>query len=207
MDATAWSDYLCPWAYLGRDRTALLRDLGVVVTVQAYELHPDIPPEGIEVRPGGRLDRVFATIGAECEELGIEFTAPRRSPNTRHVLETAEVIRLHHPEAFPAFDESVARAHWVSGADLGDRELIRTLVTDAGAPADDVAERVADGIGTAALAASMAQARSVGVMATPAWWVADSLLIPGAQPRETIERWITKMLAARQRTDAAPTDG
>ena len=29
----------------------------------------------------------------------------------------------------------------------------------------------------------------IGVMATPAWWVADSLLIPGAQPRATIERW------------------
>src|SRR4051794_35519593 len=55
MEATAWSDYLCPWAYLGRDRTRLMRDLGVTVTVQAYELHPEIPAEGVAVRPGGRL--------------------------------------------------------------------------------------------------------------------------------------------------------
>jgi predicted DsbA family dithiol-disulfide isomerase len=195
VEATAWSDYLCPWAYLGRDRTALMRSLGVEVTVQAYELHPEIPAGGVAVRPGGRLDHVFGAIGAECHELGIEFVAPRRSPNTHHVLETAEVIRLHVPEAFAAFDESVARAHWVTGDDLGDRDLIGQLVAGSGAPADDVADLVADGIGTAALASSMAQARSVGVMATPAWWVADSLLIPGAQPRDTIERWITKMLS------------
>lgn len=194
MDAIAWSDYLCPWAYLGRDRTALMRDLGVGVTVQAFELHPEIPPEGVAVRPGGRLTGVFALIGAECAELGIEFTPPARSPNTRAVLETAEVVRLHAPDSFAAFDEAAARAHWVEGADLGDRDLVRQLVADAGAPVDDIAELVADGAGTAALAASMAQARSVGVTATPAWWVNDALLIPGAQPRETIERWITRMI-------------
>ena len=206
MEATAWSDYLCPWAYLGRDRTRLMRDLGVAVTVQAYELHPEIPPEGVAVRPGGRLDRVFATIGAECAELGIDFVAPQRSPNTRHVLETAEVIRLHVPEAFAAFDDAAARTHWVAGGDLGDRAVVARLVAESGAPAREVAELVSDGVGTAALEASMAQARSVGVMATPAWWVADSLLIPGAQPRETIERWITKMLAARERSEAPTTE-
>lgn len=194
MDAIAWSDYLCPWAYLGRDRTALLRDLGVDVTVQAFELHPEIPPDGVAVRAGGRLDQVFAIIGAECAELGIDFNPPTRSPNTHAVLETAEVVRLHATGSFATFDESVARAHWVEGADLGDRALVRQLVADAGAPVDDIADLVADGAGTAALAASMALARSVGVTATPAWWVNNALLIPGAQPRDTMERWITRML-------------
>ena len=45
MRVTVWSDYLCPWCYLGRDRTALMVDLGVEVTPLAYELHPEIPPE------------------------------------------------------------------------------------------------------------------------------------------------------------------
>jgi predicted DsbA family dithiol-disulfide isomerase len=206
MDATAWSDYVCPWAYLGRDRTALMRRLGVSVTVLPYELHPEIPPEGVAVRPGGRLDRVFGVIAAECEQLGIDFRAPTRSPNTHHVLEVAEVVRLHAPDAFAAFDESLSRAHWVDGADLGDRDLVRDLLARSGAPVDDVVDLVADGAGTAALAASMAQARSVGVMATPAWWVDEALLIPGAQPRDTIERWITKMLAARARAGAEPDE-
>jgi predicted DsbA family dithiol-disulfide isomerase len=205
MEAIAWSDYLCPWAYLGRDRTALLRDLGVGVTVRGYELHPEVPPGGVAIRPGGRLDRVLEVIAAECAELGIDFTAPTRSPNTRHVLETAEVVRIHDPDAFAAFDESLARAHWVDGEDLGDRRLVRRLLVDAGAPADHIEDQVADGVGTTALAASMAEARSVGVMATPAWWVNDALLIPGAQPRDTMERWITKMLA-KERAGAGTAD-
>jgi predicted DsbA family dithiol-disulfide isomerase len=40
----------------------------------------------------------------------------------------------------------------------------------------------------------MAAARDLGVMATPAWWVDDRLLIPGAQPRATVERWVAKLL-------------
>jgi predicted DsbA family dithiol-disulfide isomerase len=33
LTAKVWSDYICPWCYLGRDRTALIESLGVVVTV------------------------------------------------------------------------------------------------------------------------------------------------------------------------------
>jgi len=195
VDASVWNDYLCPWAYLGRDRTRLMRDLGVRVTQLAYELHPEIPPAGKAVRPGGRLDQLFASIGAECDDLGIAFRAPVRVPNTHHVLEVVEVVRHHAPDAFDAFDEGLARAQWVDGLDLGDRTLVRDLLARAGAPVDTVAELVAEGAGTRALDASMREALEVGVMATPAWWVDARLLIPGAQPRETITRWITRLQA------------
>src|SRR5438876_829476 len=72
-------------------------------------------------------------------------------------------------------------------------------VDRAGGRADEVWDQVADGVGGSALRTSMADARELGVTATPAWWVDDSLLIPGAQPREAIERWITKLLAKTDR--------
>lgn len=195
MHALAWNDYLCPWAYLGRDRTRLMRDLGVEITQLPYELHPEVPPEGIEIRAGGRLSGVLDIIEAECRELHLPFTRPGRTPNTRHVLETSEVVRVHFPEAFGALDESLARAHWVDGLDLGDRQLVADLVRAAGADALEVGELVSDGVGTAALRVSMNQARELGVTATPAWWVDEALLIPGAQPRETVERWVRRLIA------------
>jgi len=36
VQALVWSDYICPWAYLGRDRTALLRSLGLDVMPMTY---------------------------------------------------------------------------------------------------------------------------------------------------------------------------
>ena len=190
-----WSDYVCPWAYLGRDRTRLMRDLGLEVTVLPYELHPEIPKDGIEVRPGGRLDRVFTQIGQECATLGIPFAAPPRSRSSRLALETVEVVRARWPEAYDSLDEALARAYWVEGGDVSSWPEVAVHVAAAGAPPDDVFALLADGVGTAAVTASMNAARERGVSATPAWWVNDSLLIPGAQPREAIERWVTRLLA------------
>jgi predicted DsbA family dithiol-disulfide isomerase len=199
MQAVMWFDYVCPWAYLGRDRTALMRDLGVDVTVRPFELHPEIPREGVEVRPGGRLDRVFQLIGAECAELGIPFAPPARSRNSRLALETTEVVRAGWPDSYDALDRLLADAYWVEGLDVSSWEVVAGLVERAGAPAAEVWDLVADGVGGTSLRASMADARELGVTATPAWWVDESLLIPGAQPREAIERWITKLLAKSDR--------
>lgn len=202
MQAVLWNDYLCPWAYLGRDRTRLMRELGVEITQLPFELHPEVPPEGTEIRAGGRLSRVLDVIEAECRELGIPFNRPVRTPNTRHVLETTEVVRLHAPTAFTALDEALARAHWVDGLDLRDRDLVRDLVTAAGADAALIHDLVSDGVGTTALRASMNQAREVGVTATPAWWVDDALLIPGAQPRDTVERWVRRLIERSRAAEA-----
>lgn len=190
-----WFDYVCPWAYLGRDRTRIMRDLGLTVTLRTYELHPEIPREGVPVRPGGRLDRVLDHIGAECARDGIPFTKPTMSRSSRLALETVEVVRAGWPDAFAAADEAISHASWVDGLDIARWEVLAPIVEAAGAPPEEVFDRVADGEGTAALAASMAEARERGVTATPAWWVDDALLIPGAQPREAIERWVTRLLA------------
>lgn len=207
MHAVMWSDYVCPWAYLGRDRTDLMRSLGVTVEIRPYELHPEIPREGTPVRPGGRLDRVLDTIGAECADLGIPFRKPTRSPNTRRALETVEAVRAHRPAAVDDVDRALVEAHWVVGRDIGDTGVIDTILAEAGLDAGAraaVAELVADGVGTRAVDEWMALARSQGVAATPAWWVDERLLIPGAQPREAITRWITR-LQGRTAEDRAPT--
>jgi predicted DsbA family dithiol-disulfide isomerase len=194
MQALLWRDYLCPWCYLGRDRTALIEALGVAVTPMSYELHPEVPLTGRAIRPGGRLDQVLDHIAEECEDVGLPMRKPTRTPNTRRALEMAEILRARFPDAFRAYDDACYGTHWHDGGDLGDPATLRALVLDAGADPDEVDDLLTSGFGAAALDRSMTAARELGVTATPAWWVDDRLLIPGAQPRATIERWITKVL-------------
>jgi predicted DsbA family dithiol-disulfide isomerase len=200
MEALLWRDYLCPWCWLGRDRSAVFERHGVAVTHLPYDLHPEVPPEGRAVRSGGRLSLVFDRIGAECHENGVPFRAPTRTPNTRRALETAELVRRHAPDAFAALDDAYFRANWVDGLDLGDPDLLDELVVRHGAPLAEIAGRRADGEGARALAESMAVAREHGVTATPAWLVDDALVIPGVQPVETLERWIGRLVERTGRT-------
>ena len=195
MEALLWRDYLCPWCWLGRSRNQVLVDLGVTLTHLPYDLHPEIPPEGRSIRPGGRLDAVFDRIAAECAKEGTDFTRPTRTPNTRRALETAEIVRRLAPASFPVLDDALFRGQWVDGLDIGDPDLIDELVTTSGAPLDLVTEQRDDGVGAVAVEESMALAREHGVAATPAWLVDGAFVIPGVQPAETIGRWVTRLLS------------
>ena len=195
VDAVLWRDYLCPWCYLGRDRTALLIDLGVTVTARAFELHPEVRPEGRPVRSDGRFAAVLDHIAQQCAEVGLPFRAPTRIANTRTALETIELVGSMAPEAFAAVDAAFYEAQWVQDRDLGDPAVIDGILGDLGVDATEVASARADGDGTRALDAAMAEARARDVTGTPAWWVADRLLIPGVQERDTLERWIRRLAA------------
>lgn len=195
MDATCWSDYLCPWCYVGQHRDTLITSLGVAITHLPYELHPDIPAGGRAVRPDGRLRATFARIGAECEALGMDFRPPTRTPNTRRALESAEWVRVHHQEAFAAVHKGLFAAHFVTGDPIDDPEVIDGVIHSAGAPAHVVRRAVDAGRASAAIDTSMARARAAGVASTPTWVVGETLVIPGALDPETMERWVAKMVA------------
>ena len=178
MHAVVWSDYLCPWCYLGQDRTALLRSLGVSVTVLPYELHPSVPVGG---RP---LDRRYSRVAAECAEVRMPFRAPSMLPNTRRALSVAEWVRRCVPDAFEELHAALFRAYFVDGLDIGDPDVVASLV---GVDADiDVAQ------GSAWVGESMARAREADVMATPAWQLDTGFVIPGVQPRAFYERVVAR---------------
>ncbi len=202
MQAVLWRDYLCPWCYLGRDRTKLLEDLGVAVDPRSYELHPEVPLEGRAVRTGGRLATVLEHIGAECEAVGLPFRPPGRIANTRRALEVVEVVRAEHPEALAAVDTAFYEAQWVHDRDLGDPTVIDAILGGAGLDPAAVGASLAAGTGARAVDGAMAEAWEHEVTGTPAWWLDDRLLVPGVQARETLERWVRRL---RERSASGPS--
>ena len=195
MEAVVWSDYLCPWCYLGRDRTTLLEQLGVAVTPLPYDLHPELPAAGRRVSPTGRLAEVLARIGAECAAVGLPFTPPEHIPNTRLAQRAAEIVRADDLDGFTRLDAALFAAVFVEGVDIGDPERLADIVTRSGPDGDAVVHAAQAGEGADAVRASMDAAHEVGVTGTPAWLLDGKLLIPGVQDRSTIEQWVTRMIA------------
>lgn len=193
MRVTVWSDYLCPWCYLGLDREQQLEDLGVEVVIRPWELHPEIPLEGRELRDGGRTAAVFDFVGRECEAVGLPFHRPARSPNTRAVLGAAEHVRLTQPDAFPALHRALFRAHFADGRDLGDAAVVDELIAACGGDPVPVRDAVDSGEAQAALTASMAEGYDVGVSGTPSFLMPSGFVIPGVQDRETMARIVQRM--------------
>ncbi len=201
MQVTLWNDYICPWAYAARPLTDWLVSEGHEISVRSYELHPDLAPEGKQVKPGGRLDRVFDHIATECAQVGLEFNKPSRSPNTHQLLGICELVSTHAPGSFAVFDAELAASHWVRNEALDDDAVVRRALDRADAPVDDILEMAADGEGSRLLEQSMHDAWDLDVTGTPAWRI-GSLTITGLHPPEQFERWVHK-LAAKAATSEA----
>ena len=175
-----------------------MQDLGVEITALPYELHPRIPTEGITLRErwGDRYEgavAMYRRIEEECEAVGLPFRRPERIPNTRRALETAEFIRRHFPDAFPALDRALFEAHFVEGRFLGDADVLDELVAAAGADAAAAREAVEDGAMHDVVTESMSAAVEAGVTGTPAWLLDERLLIPGVLPRHLFERAVSRL--------------
>lgn len=196
MEATCWSDYLCPWCYVGQQRDEVFTSLGVTVVHRPYELHPEISPSGRPIRPDGRLRATFDRIEAECVAAGMAFRRPTRMANTRRALETAEWVRVHRPGAFASLHRGLFAAQFATGDPLDDPAVIDAIVEAAGGSAAEVRHALDAGQAAPLVEASMEQARQVGVASTPTW-VLGELVIPGALDAVTLERWVTKMVARR----------
>jgi len=70
-------------------------------------------------------------------------------------------------------------------------------VARSGADSGAARAAVEDGAMDESLRASMTAAAEVGVTGTPAWLVEGGMLIPGAQPRDVLERWVRRMQERR----------
>lgn len=182
MEAVVWSDYLCPWCYVGQDRTALLRSRGVAVTVLPFELHPRVPVGGIP------STRPYSAVAAECEAVGLPFRPPTIVPNTRRVLSVAEWVRRRCPESFDALHHTLFAAYFADGLDISQPDVLHSLVERVGVDATSVEPD----LGSTWVDESMAQARDVDVFATPAWLLESGVVIAGVQPRAYFERVVDR---------------
>jgi predicted DsbA family dithiol-disulfide isomerase len=193
-----WIDFLCPWAYLGQDRSELLAGLGLGYEVRSrpFELHPEIPTEGRRVEPGGRLSAVYERIGKECAAVGLPFRPPDHVANTRVALEWSEGVAACDLDRHPAVVAALMAASFADGLDVGDVDVVRGVISEVGVDVDAVAATVERGGARASVDRSMDDAREIGVAATPAWRFPSGFVLPGVQPREQVERW-ARRLAAR----------
>jgi len=198
ITAEVWTDYVCPWAYLGTDRTALIESLGVAVRVRSYELHPDLTTRPVPVRVGGRLAATFAEVAALASECGLPFVPPSQSASSRLALECFEATRTRWPALAADLHDAMWRGRWVDGCDLADRSVLERLTSAVGVP-DEVWMDVDAGIGDRLVSESIVEARAIGIAATPTWRFSSGFVMSGVQSRSTIQRWVSKMIDRAER--------
>jgi predicted DsbA family dithiol-disulfide isomerase len=203
-----WSDYLCPWCYLGAARVRRLeQEFGAALHVEwrAFLLRPT--PD-----PGRTLER-FRAYTQSWLRPAAEPDAPEFRPWASDEGPPSHSIPAHlvakaaaalGPDAFAAMHARLLRAYFTESRDITDRETLRALWREAGlsdaglgdAGRNDAAFAVADAPATrAAVLAEHEDALQQGVTGVPAvMMVGNDVPTLGAMPYETYRRWIARAL-------------
>jgi predicted DsbA family dithiol-disulfide isomerase len=60
-----WYDFLCPFCYVGQNRTVILVQHGLEVIELPFQAHPDIPSSGVPA--GTRNGPMYANLEREAK--------------------------------------------------------------------------------------------------------------------------------------------
>lgn len=193
-----YADIVCPWCFIGQHRLkralALRPQLAVERTWLPFELNPEIPPEGIDrtlylaAKFGGleRARQIYALVEetAARDGLVLHLDRVRRTPNT---LDAHRLIALaaRHGQA-EALIDTLFRAYFQLGLDIGDREVLTALAAEAGLDPDEASAHLASDADRTAVRAIQARARQLGIHAVPTFIFERRYALAGAQDPATL---------------------
>jgi predicted DsbA family dithiol-disulfide isomerase len=198
-----WSDLVCPWCYIGKRRLARALEQeapgSVAVRWHAFQLQPDVPVEGVDAEPyfnskfGGpeRVAEMHQRVTDIAAGDGLDFHLERqkRAPNTLLAHRATKI----HPDPQHAI-ETLFRAHFTDGEDIGDRDTIVRLLPDLDAGAldrGDAADLVAE---------DLRMAQEIGIQGVPFFVAGMRVAVSGAQEPDVLRQLLAE---ARQREAAA----
>jgi predicted DsbA family dithiol-disulfide isomerase len=209
-----WADVACPWCYLGhhrlREAIAAEPPGSVEVRPRAFELQPDLPPEGMATedfypRRYGSVEAMreaFERVGDEAARSGLELRFDRmtRAPNTRLAHRLVAIAATHGraPEAL----EALFRAHFQEGADVADLAQAAEIVAGTVPALDATAlcRAIDAGEGDREVSAEEGLAARMGVTGVPFFLAGRSVALSGAHDVATLGELLA---AGRQAVEAA----
>jgi len=179
-----WFDVICPFCYVGQQRNQILSRHGLEIVHLPFQIHPEIPPEGIEAGP--REGPMYRALEQEAARAGLPLKWPSRLPNTRTALAAAEWVRRRSHDAADTFNRALFAAHFELGEDLGDTAVVMRHASEAGTDTRALSAALADGTAATFLAEAESVGTRFGVRATPTWLIAGEM-VAGLRPDAEFE--------------------
>ncbi|WP_372674586.1 DsbA family oxidoreductase [Aquicoccus sp.] len=203
------SDVVCPWCIIGyRQLDRAIRDSGVAVTIlwHPFELNPDMPPEGQDLRAHmaekygstaqesaqarDRLTRLGAELG-----FAFNFSDESRMVNTfraHQLIEWAETQGRQTEMQLALF-----RAHFTDARDVSDMDTLAAIAGEIGLDPADAREALKTGRFAPEVRTIQRFWAEKGIRGVPAMVFDLQHLVTGAQGVETYGALLTRLSADR----------
>jgi predicted DsbA family dithiol-disulfide isomerase len=183
--ATVFSDYICPFCYIGDVRLDRLRDdYDLKINWCFLEIHPDTPAEGMDTGALGYSESRWQTMMGNLATLAVEeditFRPHTFTTNSHKALLLAEVAKEAGADIFYALHRRLFAAFFTEGQNIGDEAVLTRLAHAAGMPDSAVSRAWTDDRYEQRLQLYLAAARELDVRATPTVFFGEQQRIDGA---------------------------
>ena len=207
-----WSDLVCPWCYIGRARIQrVAAEAGIAIDLRhhAYELDPsgrasEPTVDALRRKYGPNAPQMMqqAEAVAHAEGLPADLMASR-SANTRRAHALVAWAAAQDEAAGERLVETLMRAHFAHGADLGDDATLVRAAAEAGLDAAAASQALRAGAGAEQVDEDIDTARALGVRGVPFFVLGGRIGLSGAQPAATFAEALRRAQAL-QATPAPP---
>jgi len=203
------SDVICPWCYIGKRRLekaiVSLNDEHVVqVRWHAFQLNPMMPAEGISRREyrtrkfgswerSKELDANVIAVG-ETEGIHFSFDTIDKTPNTVAAHRLIWVADQHGCQ--DAVGESLFRAYFIEGQDVGDHQTLVNIVAEAGLDRQAAEDMLISDEGQGVMTQGKELSERYRVDGVPFFIINQKIAISGAQQPESFQDAFTQITAA-----------
>ncbi len=200
-EVTVYSDYVCPFCYLGREslsRYRETRETGLRIDWHPFDLRAQKRrPDGTvdHAVDDGKDDAYFEQARRNVRRLAEKYDVEMAQEIATDVDSLpAQIVSYYLREEFDydtwlAFDEAVFEALWIEGEDIGDTELLLELADEVGVDADEIRSALESETLREEVRERFAEAKREGVTGVPTF-AYDGHVARGAVPPEQLERLI-----------------
>lgn len=187
LRATVFSDYICPFCYIGDLRLERLREhYDLKINWCMVEIHPETPVEGKPVSELGysseRWKLMMDNLGSLASEEGVSLREHDFTANSHKALLLAEAAKEAGHDIFYALHRRLFEAFFEEGLNIGDETVLTGLAVSCNVPQETIQQAFSDPKYELTLQQNLAAAGKYQVRATPTIFFSESSRLDGAVP-------------------------
>ncbi|MCK4705737.1 MAG: DsbA family protein, partial [Gammaproteobacteria bacterium] len=137
LHVTVYSDYICPFCYVGHHRLQRLQDkYDLRINWCFLEIHPETLAKGEPIDsleyPSEQWQKMIANLERIAEEENIPFAKLNFITNSKDALLLSEASKQCGRELFYDLHEKLFHAYFVEQKNIGDRNILKEIANNCG---------------------------------------------------------------------------
>ena len=215
MKITYWSDFACPYCYIGNTRLKRAikdLDLDVEFDIRAFELDQNAPKdvqsttvERFAIKYGLSKEDAAKQV-AQISNLGIEEGIDFRYEttlytNTRDAHRLMKLAQEKYPDSVEGLATLLFDGYFVENEKLADHDVLMRIALEAGLDEDDITEVLNSNLYNADVEKDEGIALSGGIRAVPFYLFDGKYSVPGALSYNDFKSVLTQIIAENEVED------